>query len=525
MPTNLDPIRERALALSKPISAEAPTGSSAKNLPSYEALLKEIAKLQSPAASTVDWQRVVDSGRDILGKSSKDLLIATYTTMGLYAQSGLAGLLEGTLALGALMEQYWPTLFPEVARTRARVNALSWYVERATAVLSSPGVPQGDRDLLLALQQATEKLAQVSREKLANDSPGFGPLIKVVEGLALATQPEAPPPAAAPSTTSGTPQAASPAPVSTGPAALTDPANAQGYLREAGTSLVNTAAVLRKANPADPLAYRLLRTGLWLHLDAPPASGADGKTSLPPLPPAKRTQLATMETHGKWAELIEEAESTLIQFRFNLDLHRFTVKALETLGPGFKGAREAVVAELAALTRRMPAVVELVAQDGSPMASADTRSWLDAEVLASPGGGAREAPKGAPASDEDQKLFAEAQTLAANGKYLDAVRVVQARIEATAAGRARFGLQLFLAKLSADRGQPAAARALYQALDELGRQHGLEAWEPALAARCLEGLLRSVRAERPTGPLPPEFTPYYQRLCRLSLPAALSTGA
>jgi type VI secretion system protein VasJ len=511
---NLDPIRERALVLSKPISAEAPTGSSAKNLVAYEALIKEIGKLQSPAASTVDWQRVVESGREILGKNSKDLLIATYTTMGLYAQSGLEGLLEGTLALGDLMDKYWPTLYPEVARTRARVNALSWLIERATAVLSSPSVPRGDRDLLVALQQATERLAQVSRDKLANDSPGFGPLITVIEQLTLSTPEEKAP------TPSTSPTAQGSTAASGAPGALTDAANAQGYLREVGGALTAAALLLRQANPANPAAYRLLRTGLWLHLDAPPAPGPDGKTALPPLPPARLAQLSAMETHGKWAELIEEAESSLAQFRFNLDLHRFTAKALEMLGPGFKGAREAVVAEVVSLTRRMPMVVDLVAQDGSSMASADTRAWLG-EAIGPPAGSAQKADQSA---DEDQKLFAEAQSLAASGKYLEAVRAVQAQIEATAAGRARFTLQLFLAKLSADRGQPGVAKALFQALDEQGRQHGLDAWEPALAARCLEGLLRSARGDRPGGPLPPEYASYYQRLCRLSLPAALSTG-
>jgi type VI secretion system protein VasJ len=229
-----------------------------------------------------------------------------------------------------------------------------------------------------------------------------------------------------------------------------------------------------------------------------------------------------METHGKWAEIIEEAESSLTQYRFHMDLQRHTAKSLEMLGPAFKGARETVVAEVAGLARRMPGLVDLLAQDGSPLAGPDTRAWLDGEVLAKPGGG--EAPKADPSSDEDQKLLAEAQALAGSGKYLDAVRTVQARVETIQGGRAKFTLQLFLAKLSADRGQPAAAKALYQALDEQGRQHGLDLWEPALAARCLEGLLRCARGDGKGGALPPEYAPYYQRLCRLSLPAALSAG-
>jgi type VI secretion system protein VasJ len=524
MPTNINEIRERAASWSAPISAEAPTGTSAKQLPTYEWVIQEVAKLASPAeAASVDWARIVESGREILQKKSKDLPIASYLAIGCYATAGAGGLLEGTLGLGDLMEKYWATLFPEPARLRARANALNWFVERASAVLANPSKIAIDRDLAVALQQAAERLSQLSREKLANDSPGFGPVLKALEQIVLSGAPSAPPveAAAAPSTTAAQP--ASP-PAAAGPE-LSDPANATGYLREMGSALISSAHRMRQAKPTDSAAYRILRAGLWLHLEAPPPVGPDGKTAIPPLPAAKRAQLQTLETNAKWPELLEESEGALSTNRFNLDLHRIGSQALEMLGPPYLAAREAAIAELSAWLRRAPMATGLIANDGSPMADADTKKWIEKEVRGAAVSSGSEPPESAAApaqGDDDQKLFDEARKLAKAKKYAEAIRLVEARIDASPSGRAKFTLRLFLAKLCADSGLSGAAKALYQSLDQQALQHDLDLWDPALAATCLEGLLKTARGER--GPLPPEFAPQLQRLCRLSPAAALSAN-
>jgi type VI secretion system protein VasJ len=535
MATNLESIRERAASWSAPIAPDAPTGTSAKQLPAYEGVIQEVAKLQSPAeAASVDWQRIVESGREILQKRSKDLPIASYVALGLYSTStsggaALGGLLEGTLMLGDLMDQYWPTLFPEPARVKARANALNWFVERASAVLAKPAKGAVDRDLLMALQQATERVSQISREKLANDSPGFGPLLKAVEQLVLSAPAAAAPRVEAPAAPafSATEPAAVQTPSAPALPDLADAADPTGYLREMGSALVSAALRMRQANPQDASSYRVLRAGLWLHLNAPPPTGPDGKTAVPPLPAARRAQLQAMEEHGKWAELLEESEGALVQNRFNLDLQRISARALEMLGPTHQAAREAALAELAAWLRRVPGAVDLVANDGSPLADSETRKWIDKEVRAVGAEPARASDKPTATSGDDRdpddvKVLEEARKLVSGKKYLEAVRLIQARIDVVPAGKAKFALRLFLAKLCADNGLSAAAKALYLSLDEQVIEHGIDVWDPALAAICLEGLLRCARGER--GPLPPEFAPQLQRLCRLAPATALSAN-
>ena len=246
---------------------------------------------------------------------------------------------------------------------------------------------------------------------------------------------------------------------------------------------------------------------------------------MPPLPAAKLAQLQTMEAHAKWPELLEESEATLATNRFNLDVQRISLRALENLGAPYQAAREAALAELAAWLRRAPASIELLASDGSPMADPETKKWIDKEVRGSSAAPSAEPGKasGSPGlEEEDQKVLAEARKLASGKKYVEAIRLVQARIDASPSGKTKFTLRMFLAKLCADSGLVGAAKALYQSLDTECLQHDLDEWDPALAATCLEGLLRCARGEK--GPLPPEFAPQLQRLCRLSPAAALSAN-
>jgi type VI secretion system protein VasJ len=290
---------------------------------------------------------------------------------------------------------------------------------------------------------------------------------------------------------------------------------AADYLRNIGSSLVSASAVLRRASPADPLSYRLLRTGLWLHISQPPPTGANGRTSLPPLPAALRTKLETLTANSRWLELIDEAESALTQYRFALDLQRFSAHALASLGPTHAPAREALLLELGTLFKRMPGVVELVASDGSAMADKATQEWLKREVLAKP----TAAPRPVAAAPLPRELDTPAVGDSPEGETLEQLR---ARLATATTARARFVARLHLARLCAQSGQPTTARALYEELDAECTAQSLDSWEPALAAACLEGFLTCVTAVKDShdGLVGDDWI-RYRRLAQLDPAAAL----
>jgi type VI secretion system protein VasJ len=309
------------------------------------------------------------------------------------------------------------------------------------------------------------------------------------------------------------------------------------FLRTVGSALLSAAGALRQASAVDPLPYRLIRQGLWLHLSRPPAAGANGRTPLPPLPDALRTKLETLEAHQRWADLLDEAESALGQHRFALGLHRFSAAALKGLGDSHAPARAALVQELGTQLRRMPGVEELLAANGSPLTDEATRAWLRAEVLtASPAAPASAAPVSlslpplplapeASASGSGPALEDEARALLAEGRIHEAVTRLQQSVAAATTGRARFLARLALARLCANAGQLPLARAVYDVLDEEVSAHELDTWEPALAAACLEGWLSTrTPGEKEGGRLAAQVRNRYRRLARLDSSAALRVG-
>jgi type VI secretion system protein VasJ len=553
MTPSLDTLRERARTWLEPISAEAPCGTPSKHHPTYEAVFTEVAKLESPTGDAVRWEEVVRGAGELLRSTSKDLWLASYFAYGLYATEGLPGAVTGATLLAELTENYWQGLFPEASRLRSRGLAVSWYVEHMTRVLPTVQTQGTSPAVVEALAAAVSKLAEVSRARLANQGPALGPLLTSIERLRASLPTEAPavgatPPPATPSPTPtvSTPAPAAPVEVPVAPSPPPAPAPAAApqppaspvlaaqlptapsseltsadaatdYLRNIGSSLASAAGVLRRANPADPLAYRILRTGLWLHLSQPPPTGAHGRTSLPPLPPTLRTKLETLTANARWVELLDESESATAQYRFALDLQRFSANALAALGAAHASARESLLLELSSLVKRMPAVVELVAADGTPLADATTKEWLQREVLAKP----TAAPRRLPLAPLPRDLEGPPEGTSSEGET-QTVELLQGHVAAATTARARFVARLRLARLCAQAGQTSLARALYEVLDAECTSQALDAWEPALAAACLEGFLTCLTLEKDSANnLVGDFWIRYRRLAQLDPAAAL----
>jgi len=433
--------------------------------------------------------------------------------------------------LSGLIETFWEGLQPE--RMRGRANALAWYVtvlEPALAQLELNAKMRGD---VLLFEAAVKHIANITRDRFDADGPSFAPITDRVKRMLLAVPEEKPaappPPPPPPQPTAATPSPAAAPATSSAPAApmptvaaVDNPENVGTFLQETGRALASAGTMLRNASNANPTAYRLLRLGLYLHIVNPPPADAGGKTQIPPLPDAKRQQFATLEQNSKWDALLDEAESSLMQFRFCLDLHRYTHRALEGLGESHAAARTAVTSELGALLARMPALASLLARDGTPLTQPDTRKWLADVVLTGGGGGGGFAA--GPASDgsgEDAKAISEARGLLTGGKPAEALKLLQQRIDTATNARQRFTRRLALAQLLVDGNQAVLARGLFAALERELREHELLEWEPELTARCLEGFVRAIRAAAKAGSARYEDADrVYERLCLVDPAAA-----
>ena len=525
-----------------PIPGPDPAGSDATTSEEYQGLLAEVDKMQSPSGGTVAWPKVIQLGDVVLKRQAKDLRVACHLALGRYRVDGLAGLGLGLGVLAELSDQYWDTMQPPASRVRGRLGALRGLFDQLEPELAGYQPKAADRAAIALLKPAIVRLQAVLRAHLGDQAPVLRLLLQTVEQLAMTvvepppqpvpeTRPP-PPPAASPApapapkpppppaTTAPAPTAAAvsaPAPVAAAPSGdAATPAAIDRFLRGLGDELVKLAGALRRARTADPLAYRLIRTGLYVYIATPPPSQADGATSIAGLNEKDRGRLEGLRTNGRWAELLEASESLLPTNRYALDLHRHSADALQQLGGDHEIGRRALLAELGALLNRLPKALEFKDRDGAPLADDATRAWIASEVLGgrSGGGAATSAATSAPSSPAAaaaQAVFtvpvvaasppgaeqAQLRALFAANKRDDALRLAALLIQQAGSGREKFLRRLELAETCLDAKDPALARTLFTGLAaEVDALH-LDTWEPALAVRGLEGLARSIPKNQP----------------------------
>lgn len=522
--------QEAAKAWLEPLSP-VPHGIEARYEPDFEAIRVEVTKLDSPSGdASVKWDEVARNADSLLKTKSKDLLVASYLAYARLQTQGIESLGVGLAIVTGLLEGF-PEVWP--SRPRGRGNALTWLTEQLERQLGTLKLEPKHRDAVEGLQKIVRAFGLAAREKLEDNAPSLRPLEDRVQRMLLAIpKPEPPKPAPAPTpaptpaatpapTPAAAPVAAAPAaaaPVAPMPAAAAaagSPEEVGKYLLETGRALVKAANLLRQAQPTNPAAYRLMRTGVWLHLDQAPPAAAGNKTQIPALPAPRRQQLALMEQNAKWAPLLEETESALMQFRFALDLQRLSAMALQRLGDAYEPARQALLGEVATLLRRMPGLPDLLAADGTPLCDEQTRAWIGSDVAAAKGGSG-----GGGSSDDPGEPFPEVAALLRAGKTPEALKLAKTAIDGTPSPRLRFVRRLALAQACLETGQAKLARSLFAALDREMTERNLVEWEPALAAGCLEGLVRAIRAAAQKGSQYAAADAAFERLCHVDPTAA-----
>jgi type VI secretion system protein VasJ len=503
-----------AAAYLAPVPGPSPAGASARLDPEYQAVAAEVAKLGGLAGSPVDWGLVERGASRLLRSTTKDLPLAAYLAQALHATRGLDGLTIGTVLLAGLLDGYWDTLQPDAKRMRGRANALYWFLERAVPALEA--MPEGSASAAQteALEVASVRLAEVTRQRLGDAAPAFGSFLQALARLRPVVEAKSPPgPSTQASPQATTREASDPDSPPTLPSSGGDP---REVLEKIGAMLVELASRMRESSPTDPAGYRAARVGLWLHVDTSPV-GPGGRSTIPAPPAALLPRLALLAENQKWASLLEETESSLPRQRFALDLQWHSWLALQGLGTDYDRARAAVASELRGLLARMPGLPTSSFSDGTGLAAAPTRAWIDEVVLArpvpvrDPGRAEEGAP---PAYEHARRKFAE-------GRIAEALEGFQAAIQQLPGGRARFLLRLEVARAYAGGGLTSLALAAYQGLDAEARAHDLGVWEPALAVDTLKGLIATLRAlVKDSSGTSTQLGEYYSRLCSLDPAAA-----
>jgi type VI secretion system protein VasJ len=498
-----------------PIAGANPAGASARYEPEFEKLAAEIAKLESvEGKASIKWDIVVDQSIALLSGKSKDLLVASYMTLALLQEDGYPGLAAGFTACKNILGTFWENLFPEKARLRARSQAIQWMADRvAPALQGLSGASKSDKDPLTTALAILTEITTLVGEKFESDPPALGDLQSAVQDKLYSVPADEAPASSEPASDASattTEVAASAAPA---PKDIDSADGAREALTEMKERRIKAATVLREANPADPLPYRLLRATIWEDLmDAP--AGKDGVTELTGGDAAFGGQMEEKLEKGEYAAVIPECEAKLAADRLWLDSNFYLHRAMEGLGKPYTAARRALSAEVVRLVRACPGLLELKFADGTPMAGEPTRLWILHELSALPS-------KSGGAASPLEAALAEARKLVARKNFPEAAALLQKELRGSVNRRDRFLGRLYLAKLCGEAGRMDLALPQLEGLDEEGRKFALDEWEPSLAAEIARELWRCHKASA----TPEKATEFYGRLCRLDLGAALAADS
>jgi type VI secretion system protein ImpA len=340
---------------------------------------------------------------------------------------------------------------------------------------------------------------------------------------------------------SAAPVASSPAPVAApaaAPVAAAVPVSAAVSYAPSGSSslepsdfdevarrLAAIAKFLRKRDVYDISAYLILRGFRWGEIryngpqvDATALMAPDDQT---------RKDLANAFAASQWDKVLEMTEQAmeLPCGRGWLDLQRYTVKALEGKGQWFAFVADAVRTGVRGLIQDLPALLQMALRDGLPAADAETRDWIESEVLAGvtinfAAPVAAQAPPPAaepepvrveappielaakPPEVEDETLaeaepgdiFDEALKTAREGRTAEAMTTLNRQLTTERSGRGRFKRRVQIAHLLMATGRERVAQPI---LDEIAKEiesRRLEEWEDgeavayplALLLRCAD---------------------------------------
>lgn len=144
--------------------------------------------------------------------------------------------------------------------------------------------------------------------------------------------------------------------------------------QEAFARVAALARHLRRADPASPVPYLMVRSLRWGELYGAGEIVAEELLTAPPT--AVRAQLKSLAAASQWAQVLELAETAMATEygRGWLDLQRYSVRACEALG--YEHAARAILCAVRHLLTDYPRLPKSTLLDDTGAANPETLAWL-----------------------------------------------------------------------------------------------------------------------------------------------------
>ena len=496
-----------ALALgSTPIPGENASGFDAKYEEEYTLVSTEIGKLGSATqGGAVSWKTVATQGQAILEQKSKDIQIAAYVGIAWQELSGFDGLRDAVTLFLALLDTFWETAFPPVAKLRRRTNAFDWWHERALAgIENSKDTPVLPAETVTNVLDAIRKLDELIQTRMPDASP-LRDLLDAVRRLP--TEEPSPPQTerdkeAESEDTSSKRQEEKEVLPPQNPAVSHNPSQpmSQSNMTVSGSDDDITAAskdfsaagvryalLAHRAKPEDPVPWQVLRLALWGKVAALPPQ-ADGQTHIPPPDADHLAGLRRMVETGKFQEAALSGEDLFSTSIFCFDVQYIINAALEGLGDAYAEAGQRVREETARFIRRLKGVEKLAFDGGMPFADQTTQDWLlslneTAFAATTTQSAQTRMQQQAGLCNSSNDILAKAQELAASNQLPAALNLLEETKSDSPASTMQIRVHELNLLCAAKEGKTAEALA-HGLLTELETRHVAD-WDTELTLRVL----------------------------------------
>ena len=177
-------------ALLDPIPGDSPAGPDLRYAGLYDTL-QELRREDDATAprgiwqtklKAADWSGVIETASEALATRTKDLQIGVWLVEALAARDGLAALPRGFDALSALIEHFWPVLWPQIGEDgdlEARLASLEWLDSRLPARLAMTEIATSEPPVTWHVYLSTQRaMAIPGPAKGKGEKPS-----KTMEGL------------------------------------------------------------------------------------------------------------------------------------------------------------------------------------------------------------------------------------------------------------------------------------------------------------------------------------------------------
>lgn len=469
----------------------------------YEGIREEVAKMAGIGHGATDWNKVVVDSAQLLESTAKEFNLVIYLTAGLAQTQGLAGALVGIEALIEFSQKYWDQMFPPIKKLKIRGRAIDWLQERLAETREQGKLDSEDRE---EVQRAIDLFAQLKDfiyERFEDPPSNFKALKNAYEELLASLpepqpepepEPEPDPEAAEQTDTESDTEkpAAKPAPSkAAAPVQVAAPQLGEdASLEEVLQTLQPMAEQLLVVAPEAPIGYQLLRQTLWA--DARLPNHQDNMETYIPAPADEmRDSLKTMFGKANWTGLLQRCQDLFMRFPYWLDLQFYAAISCQNLGDSYVPIKRVVQYETYQLVDRLPKIVQLKFDDGSPFASSQTKDWVE-KLGAELGGGGG-------AADDPVAAMKSALMQKGTDAFAEALAESQQAIRGACGLREAMFMRAEVASYCLEAEQFHWAFATLSSLAEQIDELRIASYEPALAARVWSLMVRTCRELREEG--------------------------